>query len=274
MQQNPVFGSLIENLESIQIIFNPTTEVFKVDRDSTADKKEVTVQEFIRAYLTSDFRLTKGHIFSQTDSSQSIDCVVLAPNHPRLITPKREVILAEGVFAAVEIKPDIYDKRELLRGLQQIRSVKKLHRDVSSTEFPGLGIEGLQEFQKKIPTAIFSGKSLTEENMYKFLKDLIDQGEFEITDLPDLILTLDNGLFVISPDMEYMPLGNILLDQDPKTKSHHLFNFKGDSTATTLALFLIHLLCFPTAYLKEDEPILLKYLTNLTSFQTKAWELK
>lgn len=128
---NAVFGSIIENLRAINIVADQTVEVFRGDRTYTGDSKEITVNEFINSYLPLDFQVKKGKIFSQTSSSNNIDCVVLAPNHPRLITPVREVILAEGVYAAVEVKPDISvltDNSELMRGLNQIKSIKNLKR--------------------------------------------------------------------------------------------------------------------------------------------------
>lgn len=271
MENNAVFGSLIENLENIQVVFSPTEKVFKVDRDSTGSKKEVTVQEFIGSYLTRDFRLKKGHIFSQKSKSNNIDCVVLAPNHPRLITPKREIILAEGVFAAVEIKPDIYNKIELERGLQQIKSVKLLDRKVSSLALPNLGVDDLKDFQKKIPCVIFSAKSLTPDNMYAFLRDQIIEGKFTVFDLPDLIVTLDHGLFVISPDISVTPLSPMFLAMNPKLSTCQMINFQCESVAASLSLFLIHLLCFPTAYLLDEEPILLNYLTGVTIPKLRAW---
>lgn len=125
---NAVIGSILENLRSIKIIFEPTEAIFRGDRTNTGDSKEYSVKEFVESYLTADFKVKKGKIYSLDQESANIDCVVLAPNHPRLITPKREVILAEGVFCAIEVKPDIKSlsaKSEFNRSLDQIKSVKK-----------------------------------------------------------------------------------------------------------------------------------------------------
>lgn len=96
---NAVHGSIIENLKLIEIIYEETTEVFKKDRTNTSDSREVTVNQFIESYLPSDFQVKlRSKIYSRTQETNNIDCIVLSPNHPKLITPKREVILAEGVF--------------------------------------------------------------------------------------------------------------------------------------------------------------------------------
>jgi hypothetical protein len=133
-----VYGSILENLRHIEVVAASTVEAFRRDRTNTGDAKEITVKEFIERYLPADYRVKKGAIYAQHGESQNIDCVVLAPIHPQLTTPVREVILAEGVYAAVEVKPDISvltDQGEFLRGLKQIESVKALVRATISFQW-------------------------------------------------------------------------------------------------------------------------------------------
>lgn len=105
---NAVHGSIIENLKLIEIIYDETVAVFKTDRTNTSDAKEITVNQFVSSYLPAEYQVKgQSKIYSENNETNNIDCVILAPNHPRLITPKREVLLAEGVFAAIEVKPDI-----------------------------------------------------------------------------------------------------------------------------------------------------------------------
>jgi len=107
-EPNAVIGSLFENLDQIELIYKETYAPFKKDKGNTGDSKEYSIQEFIAAYLTNEYRIEKGSIFSLNGAqSNNIDCVILAPNHPMLTTPKRKIILAEGVFAAVEVKPEL-----------------------------------------------------------------------------------------------------------------------------------------------------------------------
>ena len=64
---NAIYGSIVENLKHINIIYDETTEVFKKDRTNTSDSKEVTVADFIRSYLPSDFHVKiRSKIFSKT----------------------------------------------------------------------------------------------------------------------------------------------------------------------------------------------------------------
>ena len=60
----------------------------------------------------------------------NIDCIICNPNHPHTIdhSGKHSIIFADGVDSVIEVKPDLQNKKELERGLEQIRSVKKLRR--------------------------------------------------------------------------------------------------------------------------------------------------
>jgi hypothetical protein len=153
---NPVIDLLEENLDAIEVVARPIKKAFVKDRNGTSNAKELSVQDFIASYLTSDYQIKKGHIYSMNDVSDNIDCVVLLPNHPKLTTPKREIILAEGVHAAIEIKPDISTltkRAEFHRGLKQIQSVKKINR--SKNPYNGL----VEDYFHRIPGIIFSFKS-------------------------------------------------------------------------------------------------------------------
>ena len=104
---NAILDAIEENLQGIRITFEPTLPSFTKDTKGTADAKEVSVIEFFKHYFLTNYNVKKGKIYSYQSESNEIDCVILAPNHPPLITPKREIILAEGVYAAVEVKPNI-----------------------------------------------------------------------------------------------------------------------------------------------------------------------
>lgn len=264
MTQNAVIGTLLENLDLIEIIFKPTHEPFQNDKGNTGDAKEYTVQDFIGSYLTNEYRIQKGCIYNKTTHSNNIDCVILAPNHPVLTTPKRSVILAEGVYAAVEIKPDIYDKKEFSRGLEQVKSIKTLERKTYLPELTHLlGTEPTPEFAKKIPCILFSNKSLKPQDTVDFLKVKLASGELTIYDLPDMILTLDNGLYVFSPDIKRTPFGNWFLDNTQGFTETTLLHFCETTKAQTLTLFLLHLLNLPSPILKTSDFILTEYIQEI-----------
>ncbi len=186
-----IIDAIRENLRNIKVIFEPTENSFLKDTKQTGDAREVTVKEFLECFFPSSYRVKKGLIYSLDSFSQEIDCVLLAPNHPRLITPIREVIIAEGVHAAIEIKPDITtltDKSEFKRGLKQIKTVKNLNRKVAflpTNDFPPI---------HKIPCIIFSNKSRNHIEIVNYMANLVLTSEFQPEEFPDLIVSLDNGI--------------------------------------------------------------------------------
>ena len=151
-----ILDAIKENLRHIKIIFEPTETSFTKDTKNTGDAKELSVKQFLESFLPESFQVKKGLIYSLDDNSQEIDCVLLAPNHPRLVTPIREIILAEGVHAAIEVKPDIStltEKSEFFRALGQVKSVKTLKREIAFLT------TGYVPSDHSIPTIIFSNKS-------------------------------------------------------------------------------------------------------------------
>jgi len=271
MANNPVLGTLLENLDYIEIIFKETYDVFKNDRQNTGDSKEYTIQEFLECYLTNDFKIKKGCIYSKTSYSNNIDCVILAPNHPILTTPKRSIILAEGVYAAVEVKPDIANKVEFERSLQQVKSVKNLNRKIFSPDLSRLmKTPPLPEFKKKIPSIIFSAKSLSPAETYNFIYSKLEANELTIYDLPDMIVTLDNGLFVYSPIISTTLFGNFFLSQNKHFTENTLLHFETNKSET-LALFLWHLFTVPSPVMLNAESLLIDYLSELNNIKIRGY---
>lgn len=199
---NAVIGSIIENLRSIKIIYEPTVQIFKGDRTNTGDAKEFSVNDFIQSYLTNDYRVKKGKIYSLDGESANIDCVVLAPNHPNLITPIREVILAEGVYCAIEVKPDISSlskTSEFTRSLKQIKSIKDLKRKVDRLNLKILGGQKRPDYFDKIPAVLFSKKSADFDKIITHFKEKFANGEIDKEEIPDIIFSIEKGVLFYCP---------------------------------------------------------------------------
>jgi len=256
IKQNAVFASLLENLDQIEIIYKETYSPFQNDKGNTGDSKEYSIQEFVAAYLTGEYRIEKGCIYSTTDNSDNIDCVILAPNHPMLTTPKRKIILAEGVYAAIEVKPDIKNKHEFERALKQVKSIKKLNR---RTYVPALG-RPRPNFENKIPAIIYSAKSLDPDDLHQFLREKIADGTTTIEELPDMILTLDNGLYVFSQDITRRPFGKFFIENSTGFNKTTMIRFCKTNKAETLALFLIQFLSLPSPIMNNQDFVLNEYL--------------
>jgi hypothetical protein len=96
-----------------------------------ADFREHALQDFVQRFFPFPHRVTKGKVRDTFGAiSDSVDCIVCNPNHPYTVDThgKFRLIFAEGVDAAIEVKPDIGASTELLRGLEQGLSVKALKR--------------------------------------------------------------------------------------------------------------------------------------------------
>ena len=92
---------------------------------------------------------------------------------------------------------------------------------------------------------------------------MISKGELGLNDLPDMILTLDNGLYVFAPDIKTKLFGEWFLQQKPEFSQSTMLQFCETSKAETLALFLLHLLELPSPTLHIQESILTEYLKTI-----------
>lgn len=137
-----------------------------------ADRREEVVKRFLEKYFPFPFRIVKGNIIdSHGNRSNSIDCIVLGPSHPYTVDPvngKASVILADGVDFAIEVKPDLAQITELQRGLEQLRSVKRLRRVRTGLASKPEEIERA----KQIPGFIFS--DTTYVNIKTLITNIVD----------------------------------------------------------------------------------------------------
>ena len=278
---NAVHGSILENLRYIKIIHEETVEVFKGDRTNTGDSKELTLNQFVESYLPYDYQVKeKSKIYSKEEETNNIDCVILSPNHPRLITPIRSVILAEGVYAAIEVKPNIStltEKSEFYRSLKQIKSVKKIKRSTEKIEMWNLdGSERPPSYFDKIPAVIFSSKSTSLEKIIGFISKKVDGEEFDFDELPDIIVSLDKGILFYSPVLRKTDLGKKLISMGNEELPEKGFvAYKSNDKAQILVLFLRFLLNFSPPHILLSKFIVNDYLKEIeTDFTIQAFGFK
>ncbi|HNW82972.1 MAG TPA: hypothetical protein PKG52_08795 [bacterium] len=132
-----------------------------------ADRREAAfVSSFLKKYFPFPYRIEKGNIIdSYNNRSNSIDCIILNPSHPYTIDPKNErasIIFADGVDCAIEIKPDLANNHELIRSLDQIRSVKKLRRKRDGLLLKGKYNDHQLLTAKTIPSFIFADRTYVD----------------------------------------------------------------------------------------------------------------
>ncbi|WP_421317582.1 DUF6602 domain-containing protein [Aeromonas sp. 700377] len=123
-----------------------------------AEFRENAVQTFLARYFPFPHRIAKGKVRDSFNNiAASIDCIICAPNHPYTVSnrDKFSLLLAEGVDSVVEVKPNIADKAELYRALEQGLTVKKLRRATTSLIHEH---HPMSEWAKRVPFGIFSMK--------------------------------------------------------------------------------------------------------------------
>jgi hypothetical protein len=261
MAMNSVMGALMESWKSFQFKFDVTAEPFKADKLNTSETREITVQEFLEMCFPLPYRVVKGCIYDINGSSNNIDCVLLAPNHPKLTTPTgRNVILAEGVHSAIEVKPDIQNSAEFRRGLEQIKSVKDLKRHMTEFSF---GEPTPPEF-KQIPCVLFANKSKNDwKDTVKQMHNFANEYGVDGSVLPDVIVSLDKGLVFHTTHIEktmFSSWASVVVN------GHVLggdqFIFLECTGENLLGALLLIMLSFVPPELPFDEPIIKRYLLS------------
>jgi len=162
-----------------------------------AEFRENAVQAFLGRYFPFPHRIAKGKVRDSFGNiSASIDCVLCAPNHPYTVSvrDKFSLLLAEGVDSVVEVKPNIADKTELHRALEQGLSVKKLRR-VTTSMLHNYGTLGARS--KRVPFGVFAMqcKAAPIETGFEILEFYESRG-VEPLDQADFIVV--NGVCVFS----------------------------------------------------------------------------
>lgn len=153
------------------------------------------------------------HLDSYGERSASIDCVICAPNHPYLVggDGNIEIILVDGVFAAMELKPVLTDlppefgksrqqRPELIRGLEQIRSVKQLRRAGSAIlkNFSPKPSEQKLDYGLRCPSYIIADTCAPIADLAKYVADYYIAHAIPIEEQVDCVFALKGGLLLIS----------------------------------------------------------------------------
>lgn len=182
-----------------------------------ADFSEASFKKIIRCYYPYPYEINKGIIRdSFHQASDSIDSVIINPMHPKLVddTGKLKIILADGVDVAIELKSTISDKVELHRGLEQIRSVKKLRRHKSPYFIKRNKSQDEIERSKEIPTFLYSMqgykniKTLTDNIEVYYIENQVPKDEYF-----DFVVVHNAGILSNYKSKESSPLTDLTTGQ-------------------------------------------------------------
>lgn len=186
---NDLYELLREEALQLSSEFRKASIQGKGTSQEVAEFRENAVQTFLARYFPFPHRIAKGKVRDSFDNiAASIDCIICAPNHPYTVSArdKFSLLLAEGVDSVVEVKPNIADKAELHRALEQGLTVKKLRRTTTSLSHE---YHPLSEWAKRVPFGVFSMKckAAPVETGFEILQfyaernvDPIDQADFVV----------------------------------------------------------------------------------------------
>lgn len=165
--------------------------------DDVATYREQAFRDFLEQYLPLSYRVGKGEIIDKNPGPQSaqVDCIICTPYHPYTFRKsERGLFFAEGVGAVIEVKPDITDLRELRRGINQIRSVKKLERSIVEDSMMMVGDEYERTKWRKIPCMLFSNKSSQLNTLKNNIQSYFSDNSIPLGEQPDAVVILEKGI--------------------------------------------------------------------------------
>lgn len=220
-----------------------------------ADITEQAVREFIGRFFPSPHKITKGKIRDSFGGiSASVDCVVCNPNHPYTVdnSGKFRLLFAEGVDAAIEVKPDIGDAAELSTGLEQGLSVKALKRHNTPTLMRTPWIE---EVARRVPFVIFAMRCKSDPiKTGREVLRFYSERKTPPTQQADFVAVNGVGIFMnfVDPSMNCW----IKAPQPPEAGGWYFEQWEDD----TLAGLVWRLQQVAHASIKQIEDVLPRYL--------------
>jgi len=227
-----------------------------------ADFRENAVQSFLSRFYPVSHVISKGKITDLGgNQSNSIDCLILNPEHPNLIDSKGKfrLIFSDGCDAAIEVKPDIARVDELFRGLEQGVSVKKVKRSGSSIlllrKIPGHIIE----HSHYIPFFIFSIKAFEPRKLYEKIAQYYTENKTPIEHQIDSVCILNSGIL---RNVKHKELNSYYGAEFPIGQNSGWYFEKWDELA--LIGLLAHVAYSYPSFPSIAEPIMQRVLKQIT----------
>lgn len=196
-----------------------------------SDRREIAVRRFLERFFPFPYKVAKGNVIdSYGKRSASIDCLLLSPSHPYTISDSQfSMIFADGVDAAIEVKPALNTVEEIERGLNQIRTIKRLTRVKSGVLKRNVNQQEY-ETSKKIPSFIFANETykdirlLCEKIVDYYVREavpVVEQFDFIVVVNPGFFLmnSRKNSYFTANRDVE----GICYLETGDKTLASFLY---------------------------------------------------
>jgi len=223
--------------------------------------RESALLSTLSNYFPFPYRVAKGGIVdSYGRRSASVDCVLVNPLHPYTIDRRKnfKLIFADGVNAAIEVKPDISQKDELYRGLEQGLKVKVLRRAETALAMPEREGKEAVEYSRRVPYFIFAMKAKADPlDTIEEVLDFYAENEVDPLDQADAVVVDGVGILhnFLVPDFNYFR-------QDERPDPGWFIQFSLDDA---LADFLARLIMVVPPVPHTADPVLLPYLFARTT---------
>jgi len=176
--------------------------------EAVATNREGVLSEILSRFFPRTYDVAKGKIYDPHGGiSDSIDVVVLAGNHPKFRNARGqiEILLADGVHSAIELKPVLTDlptfdsvraqAPEIWTGLNQIRSVKLLRR-VRSPLFTNSQSVELDDYSRRVPSYLVTAKAPPASELAEYIARYYEHHEIPPSEQVDCVAILGGGLIL------------------------------------------------------------------------------
>jgi len=261
---NPVEALIKTQARQMRQRFEESSIKFK-NTLNIARKRELTLSNFLEDYLQPGYRTGNGEIIDQQgNQSGQVDVIVRNPFHPvsKSVGEEPELFFAEGVFCAIDVK-SMLNKTELERGLAQIRSIKRLTRNIPD----GSQLLGHTPYDTRMVEKIHCGLFAYNSPSIPTLKATIDgihaKNGVKAEEQFDMVAILDKGIIINRKDP-----GDA---REVNTQMGKALGVIGilDSDGDTLQRFLWHLSSLPDI-MTIGRPIIMDYLKFLQTRKVKV----
>lgn len=231
-----------------------------------SDFRENAVQAFIKRYYPQSHIVSKGKITDlDGKQSNSIDCLILNPEHPNLTDSKGKfrLIFADGCDAAIEVKPALDRKEEIHRGLKQGISVKNVTRSKSAILLRETKSEEVIAFSQRVPFYLFAVSAFPVERLYEVINDFYKENATDYMQQIDGIVILGVGILKNITIKELNAYGA----EYPIGKNTGWY-FEKWGEATLMGM-LLNLQYSFTSFPRVGEPIMKRILTKISRFEVE-----
>ena len=260
-----LFDLVRADAQELRIQFERASIQGRGTSQDVATFRESALQSTLSNYFPFPYRVAKGGIVdSYGRRSASVDCILVNPLHPYTIDRREnfKLIFADGVNAAIEVKPDISQKDELYRGLEQGLKVKALRRAETALAMPEQEGKEAVEYSLRVPYFIFAMKAKADPlDTIEEVLDFYAEREIDPLDQADAVVVDRVGILHNFP----LPAFNYLRQHEPPDPGWFV-QFSSDDA---LADFLTRLIMVVPPVPHTADPVLLPYLfggtTNVAS---------